>query len=172
MYVCVRVCVRERECVCVCVRVRALEWVSVFRGRGTAEKLITRTRTHTHVGLFTPTEHWAALINPDNFGLGVVNTGVTTFLGGFSGAKGSGGPHDPPTGYLAPTRAVQLGADEDFTFTSYIVLGNLPDIRAYAKGKVASRDSVGVGSSVDLTQPRPGHTDLPSALRFSALLGS
>lgn len=83
-------------------------------------------------GVFRPTEHWAAFIDKDGFGLGVVNTETPTFLAGFSGAKGSGGPHDPSTGYIAPTMGVKLGPNEDYTFTSYLVLGNLVDIRAYA----------------------------------------
>jgi hypothetical protein len=99
-------------------------------------------------GAFTPTEHWAALLNKDDFGLGVVNTETPTFLGGFSGKKGSGGPTDEPTGYIAPTKLVQLGADEDYTFTSYLVLGNLPDIRAYAT-KVAEDVGLLVESGID-----------------------
>ena len=49
-------------------------------------------------GLFTPTEHWAAFVDSDGFGMGVVNFHVDTFLGGFSGKPGSGGPEDPATG--------------------------------------------------------------------------
>ena len=83
-------------------------------------------------GRFTPTEHWAAFVNKDNFGLGVVNSETSDFIAGFSGAKGSGGPHDSPTGYIAPIKSVQLGADEDYTFTSHLVLGDISSIRAYA----------------------------------------
>jgi hypothetical protein len=49
-------------------------------------------------GAFTPTEHWAALVNEHGWGLGVVNFGSQTWLGGFSGDKGSGGSSDSPTG--------------------------------------------------------------------------
>merc|ERR1711924_118528 len=44
-------------------------------------------------------EHWAALVNRDGWGMGVINFDTTDFLGGFSGVKGAGGPLDPPTGY-------------------------------------------------------------------------
>ena len=76
-------------------------------------------------------------MDKDGFGLGVVNAHVTEFLGGFSGAKGTGGPHDSPAGYIAPIKAVQLGPEADFSFTSHVVLGNLEDIRAYAVDAVA-----------------------------------
>ena len=85
-----------------------------------------------HQIINTQTTNRAALVNTDGFGLGVVNTNVEQFLGGFSGDKGSGGPHDSPAGYIAPIKAVQLAPTVDFSFTSHIVLGNLKDIRAYA----------------------------------------
>jgi hypothetical protein len=78
-----------------------VEYVTGFRGPGAEGGAWI-------LGEFTPTEHWAALLNQDNFGLGVVNLEAPTFLGGFAGAKGSGGSLDSPTGYIAPVKAVQL----------------------------------------------------------------
>ena len=53
-----------------------------------------------HPGMFPATEHWAAFVNDDQFGLGVVNENTTTFLGGFSGQPGPGGPQSSATGYI------------------------------------------------------------------------
>jgi hypothetical protein len=83
--------------------------------------------------MFTPTEHWAALVNEDGWGLGVVNHDVTQFLAGFSGAKGKGGSTDSPTGYIAPVAQVQLPHNITFTFISYLVLGDVETIRSFAE---------------------------------------
>jgi hypothetical protein len=84
-------------------------------------------------GLFTADEHWAALVNEAGFGVGVVNLDTTDFLGGFSGAKGAGGPSDAPTGYIAPLRSLALPANATFRYTFYLVLGDVETIRAYAQ---------------------------------------
>jgi len=85
-----------------------------------------------HPGGFPATEHWAALVNDARWGMGIVNTDTTTFLGGFAGTPGSGGPQDPQTGYLAPIAKVQLGPASVYTFTFHLVLGDLDTIRSYA----------------------------------------
>ena len=84
-------------------------------------------------GTFTPTEKWAALVNEEGWGLGVVNHEVDVFLGGFSGTKGSGSSSSPNTGYIAPVASVQLPYNTSYTFTSYLVLGDVATIRAFAK---------------------------------------
>jgi len=48
------------------------------------------------------TENWAALVDDNDFGLGVWNPGASEIGGGFAGKPGKGGPHDGPTGYIAP----------------------------------------------------------------------
>jgi len=41
-------------------------------------------------GAFKADENWAALVDKDGYGMGVVNFDTTNFIGGFSGEKGSG----------------------------------------------------------------------------------
>jgi hypothetical protein len=84
-------------------------------------------------GTFTADEHWAALVNKDGYGMGVVQFDTTEFLGGFNGQKGRGGPHDPQTGYIAPVKNVALPPEGDWQFTYYLVLGTTETIRAYAQ---------------------------------------
>ena len=86
-------------------------------------------------GMFTPTEHWAALLDDSGWGMGVINFDVTQFLGGFSGKPGAGGPDDPQTGYIAPVKAVDLPNKGDYTFEVAIVLGNASAIRAEAAAR-------------------------------------
>jgi hypothetical protein len=84
-------------------------------------------------GAFTADENWAALVNEDGFGMGVVSFETTSFIGGFSGKKGRGGPHDPPTGYIAPVKSVALPPQGSYQFTFWLVLGDVNTIRAYAQ---------------------------------------
>jgi hypothetical protein len=80
---------------------------------------------------WTATENWAALVNDDAWGLGVWNPNCLTFIGGFSGKPGKGGPKDPATGYIAPIRPEILDHDivHDYAYT--LILGDLKSIRAY-----------------------------------------
>jgi len=49
-------------------------------------------------------EHWAALVDRNNHGVGIFNAEVMHFGGGFAGKpKGGGGPKDSQTSYIAPT---------------------------------------------------------------------
>ena len=84
---------------------------------------------------FKPTEHWAALVDESGFGLGVINFDVDTFLGGFSGVKGTGGPDDPATGYIAPIKAVDLPHVGDYSFEVDVVLGDVAAIRKAAAAR-------------------------------------
>lgn len=78
---------------------------------------------------FTATESWAALVDDKGFGLGVWNEGAIDFLGGFAGKRGSGGPHDPPTGYIAPLRVEILDPDIVYEYRYTLILGPLEEIR-------------------------------------------
>lgn len=83
-------------------------------------------------GAFEADENWAALVDKNGFGMGIVNFDTTSFIGGFSGTKGSGGPEDPQTGYVAPVLNVALPAQGNYSYTFYLVLGDVDTIRAYA----------------------------------------
>ena len=84
-------------------------------------------------GNFLADENWAALVDKNGYGMGIVNFDTTNFVGGFSGKKGSGGQYDASTGYIAPVKTVPLPAQSSYTFTFYVVLGDVPTIRAYAQ---------------------------------------
>jgi len=85
-------------------------------------------------GRFPATENWAALVDDTGWGLGVINPKETEFLGGFHlpERKGSGGPMDPQTGYLAPVSQHALPRNIVFTYEYYLVLGSIDDIRSFA----------------------------------------
>ena len=61
-------------------------------------------------------------------------------MGGFHGTRGSGGPADDNTGYIAPTRDELLDWNIVYDFDYALVLGTLRQIRAYA---AAHRPPVG-----------------------------
>ena len=82
---------------------------------------------------FNPTEHWAAILNKDGYGLGVVNHEVDHFLAGYSGNKATGSSDLNNCGYIAPVASVALPAHTTYQFTSYLVLGNVETIRAFAE---------------------------------------
>ena len=83
-------------------------------------------------GKFPATESWAAMVNKDGWGVGIVAPISTTFVAGFNGRKGPGGPEDVSTGYVAPTKQVSIPARGDFKFTFYLVLGDVATIRSFA----------------------------------------
>ena len=77
-------------------------------------------------------EKWAALVNSNNWGMGVYNPISTFFIGGFAGARNSGGTNNDPTGYFAPLITKAMGKNEVYEYQYTLILGNLSDIRAYA----------------------------------------
>lgn len=85
-------------------------------------------------GRFPATEHWAAFVNENDWGLGLINPAESVFLGGFStpDAKGCGGPKDVPTGYIAPVSQHALPRDVTFTYEFYLVVGTVDYIREKA----------------------------------------
>ncbi len=81
---------------------------------------------------WTATENWAALVNEQDFGLGVWNEGVYAFCGGFAcGQPGQGGPKDAPTGYIAPLRKEILDWNIDYEFSYVLIVDTLDNIRQY-----------------------------------------
>jgi hypothetical protein len=81
---------------------------------------------------FHATEHWAALLNDGDWGLGLIHPGVVRFLGGFYGKPNTGGPADDPTGYIAPVRKEILDHNLVFEYRYSLVLGSLTSIRKEA----------------------------------------
>lgn len=77
------------------------------------------------------TENWAALVNEDDFGVGVWSPGTYTFCGGFAGKPGKGGPKDGPTGYIAPLRREILDHNIEYAYDYVLVVGKLDAIRRH-----------------------------------------
>ncbi len=81
---------------------------------------------------FQATEHWAALVDDDDWGLGIFHPGVYRFLGGYWGKANTGGPQDDPTGYLAPVRKEILDHHLVYEYRYTLILDDLANIRRYA----------------------------------------
>jgi hypothetical protein len=81
---------------------------------------------------FHPTEGWAALVNDEQFGLGLVHHGVGRWLGGFHGVVMKGESKDDPTGYLAPVRREILDAKIAYEYRYTLVLDSVANIRKHA----------------------------------------
>ena len=77
------------------------------------------------------TEHWAALLDDHDFGLGIYIPHVIEFGGGFAGTPGAGGPQDSPTGYIAPHPNEIIDWNIEHEYRYDLVLGTLPQIREY-----------------------------------------
>lgn len=83
-------------------------------------------------GMFTATESWAAMLDSSGvWGLGVYQPDTIRFSAGFSGTRGSGGPSDPQTGYIAPNQDEMIDWNIQYDYTYHLILGNLDTIRAY-----------------------------------------
>ena len=87
---------------------------------------------------FHAPEHWAALVNAEDRGVGLFKADTCTMTGGFFGgdaAKGKGGPKDGQTGYLSPVAKRILDSNIDWTYQTHIIVGSLDEIRAYARNQ-------------------------------------
>lgn len=77
------------------------------------------------------TENWSALVNEQNWGLGIWQPGVYRTIGGFAGKPGKGGPKDGPTGYIAPLHREIIDYNIDYSYNYVLILGTLQEIRDY-----------------------------------------
>ncbi len=76
-------------------------------------------------------ECWSALVDDNNWGLGLWNEGVYSATGGFAGKPGKGGPKDSPTGYFAPLTTEILDHNIQHEYRYVLILGKLEEIRKY-----------------------------------------
>jgi hypothetical protein len=86
---------------------------------------------------FYAAEQWAALVDEEGRGVGLYQSDTARMTGGFFGgdaAKGSGGERDPQTGYISPVADRILDANIDWSYRTYIVVGSVEEIRAFAYG--------------------------------------
>jgi len=84
---------------------------------------------------FQGTEKWAALIDDNDWGLGVYNPGAQSFVAGFHGTPGDGDPAGGSCGYIAPLRTEVIYHDTVYEYSAYFILGYINDIRAYVYGE-------------------------------------
>ncbi|MBV9468496.1 MAG: hypothetical protein JOZ57_04575 [Abitibacteriaceae bacterium] len=75
------------------------------------------------------TENWAALVNEQNQGIGIWEPDTFSFIGGFTGKPGTGGPKDAPTGYIAPIRQEILDYNIPYEYDYVLIVGSLDEIR-------------------------------------------
>ena len=80
------------------------------------------------------TENWAALVNKEDWGLGVFQPSTINIRGGYFGAHPGAHykPTDLETGYLGPYHTQILDWNIQYNCTYHLVLGNLDTIRAHA----------------------------------------
>ncbi len=80
---------------------------------------------------YTP-EHWAALLDKNDRGLGIYMPDACHFAGGFAGGrKGAGGPKDGPTGYVSPILVETLDHNIVYMYDYALIVGSLKEIRDY-----------------------------------------
>lgn len=76
------------------------------------------------------TEKWAALVNDDQWGVGVYNKDTEFFTGGFHDKPG-GGEFDNSTGYISPLRKVALEKKDTLAYEYDLIVGTVEEIRAF-----------------------------------------
>jgi len=80
---------------------------------------------------FDATEKWAALVDDNDWGLGVYNPRAQLFAGGFHGTPGPGDPDGSSCGYITPLRTEVIYYNIVYEYDCYFILGYLNDIRSY-----------------------------------------
>ena len=92
---------------------------------------------------FIPTENWSALVDDNNYGLGIYIGFTNLSKIGFAvmERKGWGGPRDDQTGYIAPLSAEILDHNATYSYDYSLIVGQVDFIRqtAYEKDKHADR---------------------------------
>jgi hypothetical protein len=84
-----------------------------------------------HWDSWPATEHWAAQLDDNDWGLGVWNPTALHFSGGFNSEPGTGGPTDAPTGYIAPNQNEILDHNIVYEYRYELILGTLSQIRTH-----------------------------------------
>ena len=85
-------------------------------------------------GFIKPTEQFAMFAASQDFAVGVYQSGkdVDSFIAGFSGKKGSGGPSDGSTGYMAPSGSVDILYNTTYSYEYVLLMGTMETVRALA----------------------------------------
>lgn len=66
-----------------------------------------------------------------NYTLAIYNPGTAIFKSFFAGKKGSGGPKDSNTGYIAPLDSVDLKWNTVYSYDYYLAVGDISKVRSY-----------------------------------------
>ena len=98
---------------------------------GALTRIVKRRGTPGPWTYFRATESWAALLDDDDFGVGVWQPACQRFVGGFAGRPGKGGPRDTATGYVAPIAHALLDHNARHEYECTLIVGTLPAIRRY-----------------------------------------
>lgn len=78
-------------------------------------------------------ENWVAMIDDNDYGIGVYNPHTCGAVGGFAcGDMGVGGPKDPQTATVSPTTSVILDHNIVYTFNYSLIVGDVASIREKA----------------------------------------
>jgi hypothetical protein len=83
-------------------------------------------------GYWTATERWSAMVDRDDWGLGIFQPEVLTYGGRFSGTPGTGGTYDAPTNSFSPRSKEIMDYNILFEYSYVLIEGTVPEIRAYA----------------------------------------
>lgn len=78
---------------------------------------------------FTATERWAALVNPEGFGLGVFKDDAGEFHGGVFGDDRSSDPKHGSTSYVAPIHREMFDNNIIYEHETTLMVGSLKEIR-------------------------------------------
>ena len=90
---------------------------------------------------FAATEHWAALVDSKNWGLGVWQSSTTHWKqGAVPGQPGKWGSLDDATGYLAPITLEHLDHNIQYEYECRLIPGSVQEIRSLVAGWERGRD--------------------------------
>ncbi len=87
---------------------------------------------------FKATEHWSALVDNDNYGLGIWMPSTVQFASGCHDKRAVGGPKDNPCGYIGPNQREILDHDIQYAFNYTLIVGDVAHIRAQANALSAA----------------------------------
>ncbi len=103
-----------------------------FTGGALTEVIGRETELNWPPRVITPTENWVALLDDQDYGLGIYQPLTNQFSVGFSGGvalMGKGGPKDGQTGAVSPTLVEILDCDIQYTFHYSLIAGQVDEIR-------------------------------------------
>jgi len=77
------------------------------------------------------TEHWAALVTDDNWGLGIYNPNNSLFISGFTSKEAKGDTYENPTSYFALLYTEILDQNITYDYHYALIIGSLDETHGY-----------------------------------------